>query len=248
MVGRTISHYKVLSELGRGGMGVVYKAEDTKLKRIVALKFLRAEALEDEELKVRFLREAQAAAALNHPNICTVYEINEADGNCFIAMEWVEGQSIKEKIKERPLKLDEAIDITIQAGRGLQTAHKRGITHRDIKSANLMLVSWLWSPSCASPKSMILFVAKTGRVLVWPIYKGTYERQDGLASTWPNETHQYSDYVTSWVQDLRRTIDYLATRDDIDRDKLAYLGLSWGGRMGAIGVRAESGARKEGTH
>ena len=141
MIDQTISHYKVLTKLGEGGMGVVYKAEDTKLKRIVALKFLRAEALEDEELKIRFLREAQAAAALNHPNICTVYEIDEDNGISFIAMEWVEGQSIKEKIKERPLQLDEAFDIAIQAGRGLQTAHEKGITHRDIKSANLMLTA-----------------------------------------------------------------------------------------------------------
>ena len=141
MVGKTISHYIIVEELGRGGMGIVYKAEDTKLKRIVALKFLRVEALEDEELKIRFLREAQAAAALNHPNICTVYEIDEDDGISFIAMEWIEGQSIKEKIKERPLQLDEAFDIAIQAGRGLQTAHEKSITHRDIKSANLMLTA-----------------------------------------------------------------------------------------------------------
>ena len=141
MVGKTISHYIIVEELGRGGMGIVYKAEDTKLKRIVALKFLRAEALEDEELKIRFLREAQAAAALNHPNICTVYEIDEDNGISFIAMEWMEGQSIKEKIKVRPLDLDEAFDIAIQAGRGLQTAHEKGITHLDIKSANLMLTA-----------------------------------------------------------------------------------------------------------
>ena len=141
MIDQTISHYKVLTKLGEGGMGVVYKAQDTKLKRIVALKFLRAEALEDEELKIRFLREAQAAAALNHPNICTVYETDEDNGISFIAMEWIEGQSINEKIKERPLQLDEAFDIAIQAGRGLQTAHEKGITHRDIKSTNLMLTA-----------------------------------------------------------------------------------------------------------
>ena len=87
--------------------------------------------------------------------------------------------------------------------------------------------------------NLILFTVKTGRVLVWPIYKGTYERQEGLASTWPTETHQYSDYVTAWVQDLRRTIDYLETREDIDRDKLAYLGVSWGGRMGVIILAVE---------
>ena len=139
VAGKTISHYKILSELGRGGMGVVYKAEDLKLKRTVALKFLRSDVLEDEEHKERFLREAQAAAALDHPNICTVHEIDEVDGETFIAMAFIEGQSVKDKIAERPLKLDEALDIAIQTAEGLKAAHQKGIVHRDIKPANLML-------------------------------------------------------------------------------------------------------------
>ena len=139
MVGTTISHYKILSELGRGAMGVVYKAEDTKLERTVALKFLASHLLEDEESRERFLREAKAAARLDHPNICTVYEIDEAGGQTFLAMAYLEGQTVKDKIAERPLKLDEALDIAIQIAQGLKAAHQKEITHRDIKPANLML-------------------------------------------------------------------------------------------------------------
>jgi eukaryotic-like serine/threonine-protein kinase len=134
MTGQTISHYRILEKLGEGGMGVVYKAEDTKLRRVVALKFLPAHALENRE---RFLREAQAAASLNHPNLCTIHEIDEEHG--FIAMEFIDGLSVNERIAERPLPLDEALDICVQACAGLQAAHERGIVHRDIKPANLML-------------------------------------------------------------------------------------------------------------
>ena len=139
MVGETISHYKVTAEVGRGGMGVVYKAEDTKLERTVALKFLASHLLEDEEGHARFIREAKAVASLDHPNICTVYEIDEVDGETFIAMAYLEGRTVKAKIAERPLKLDEALDIAIQTAQGLQAAHEKEIVHRDIKSANLMV-------------------------------------------------------------------------------------------------------------
>src|SRR6185436_11644979 len=118
------------------GMGTVYKAEDLKLRRVVALKFLPPHATEHRD---RFLREAQAAAALNHPNICTVYEVDEALG--FIAMEFIDGPSIKRKIDARPLPLEEALDIAIQACTGLQDAHEKGVVHRDIKPANLMLTA-----------------------------------------------------------------------------------------------------------
>ena len=139
MIGRTISHYKITAKLGEGGMGVVYKAEDTKLKRTVALKFLAAHLLNDKEIKVRFQREAEAAAALTHSNIAVIYDIDESDGQSFIAMEFVEGRTVSEKVAERPLKLDEALDIAMQATQGLQAAHERGVVHRDIKSANLMV-------------------------------------------------------------------------------------------------------------
>ena len=139
MIGRTISHYRVLSKLGEGGMGVVYKAEDTKLERPVALKFLAAQAIEDPENRTRFLREAKAAARLDHPNICPVHEIDEADGQTFLVMAYLEGRTVKDKIAERPLKLDEALYIGIQIAEGLKAAHEKEVVHRDIKPANLML-------------------------------------------------------------------------------------------------------------
>ena len=141
MIGKTISHYKILEELGRGGMGVVYKAEDTKLKRTVALKFLPPELTRDPEAKRRFIHEAQAAAALSHPNICTVHEIDEYEGTSFIAMEYIEGQSLKEKVESGPLKVEQAVDIAIEVAEGLQEAHGKGIVHRDIKSANIMVTT-----------------------------------------------------------------------------------------------------------
>jgi serine/threonine-protein kinase len=141
MIGKTISHYRILEKLGEGGMGIVYKAEDTKLKRIVTLKFLPSSIMASEAEKTRFVHEAQAAAALDHPNICTVYEIDEADGQLFIAMAYVEGQSLKAKIEAGPLKLDEALGIAMQVAEGLQAAHEKKITHRDIKPANVMLTT-----------------------------------------------------------------------------------------------------------
>jgi len=138
--GKTIAgKYKILSEIGRGGMGVVYKAKDTRLKRTVALKFLPAELTKDKVAKDRFIQEAQAAAALDHPNICTVYEVDEVDGQTFIAMSYIEGESLKDKLKEGPLDIDGAKDIALQVAEGLKEAHEKGIVHRDIKPANIML-------------------------------------------------------------------------------------------------------------
>jgi len=131
--------YKVIEELGRGGMGVVYKAEDTRLKRTVALKFLPPEFARDSEARERFVREAQAAAALDHPHICTIYEISEVEGQTFISMAYIKGQSLKEKIASDPLELEKAINVAIQVTEGLQEAHEKGIVHRDIKPANIML-------------------------------------------------------------------------------------------------------------
>jgi serine/threonine protein kinase/tetratricopeptide (TPR) repeat protein len=139
MIGKTISHYEILEELGRGGMGVVYKAEDTKLKRTVALKFLKSRALEETEERTRFLREAQSAAALDHPNICTVYEVGETDDHTYISMAYIEGESLRERVGRGPVPLAEALDYALQAAEGLKAAHDKGIVHRDIKSANLMV-------------------------------------------------------------------------------------------------------------
>ena len=142
MIGKTISHYKIIEEIGRGGMGMVYKAEDTKLKRTVALKFLPSEFTHDQESKERFTREAHAASALDHNNICTIHEIDETDdGQLFIVMACYEGKTLKEKIKDHKLKTKEAIDIAMQIAKGLQRAHKKGIIHRDIKPANIFITN-----------------------------------------------------------------------------------------------------------
>jgi serine/threonine-protein kinase len=142
MIGKIISHYKILSKLGEGGMGVVYKAEDTKLKRIVALKFLPPEQTRDKNAKARFMHEAQAASSLEHPNICSIHEIDETpDGRMFIVMPCYEGESLQEKIERGPLKLDETADIAIQVASGLSKAHEKGIVHRDIKPGNIFVTS-----------------------------------------------------------------------------------------------------------
>ncbi len=140
MIGRVISHYEITDKLGEGGMGVVYKAVDSKLERTVALKFLARHMLSNEEAKKRFVREAKAAAALDHPNICTVHEIDEADGETFIAMAFLEGRTLADAIADGPLKLRDVIDITTQTAKGLREAHGKGIFHRDIKPSNIVLI------------------------------------------------------------------------------------------------------------
>ncbi len=140
MIGRTVSHYKILQEIGSGGMGVVYKAEDDRLKRTVALKFLPVELTRDETAKKRLLREAQAISALQHHNICTIHEIDQSDdGHMFICMDYYEGETLKDRLTRGPLGAEDAIDIVTQVAHGLEEAHRRGIVHRDIKPANVVI-------------------------------------------------------------------------------------------------------------